>query len=543
MIWGLNHFLGRGFGTAFVQRRGTMEKKIIFCSIILLLSVFTGMAWGGTEGTNNTFYGVGAGNSIAADDSCSTFIGYQAGYSNTTGIFNSLLGVSAGYANTTGSSNSFFGYRAGQGNTTADYNSFIGAQAGFYNTTGYNNTFVGANAGLYSTTGVSNSFLGVQAGNHNTTGDNNTFLGYDAGYSNTTGFENSFLGVQAGNHNTTGDNNTFLGDYAGYANTTGYQNTFLGNHAGYNDNGHYNTFIGPYAGYRHTTGDNNTFLGNWAGYSMTTGSGNVLIGYTAGYKETSLSNRLFIDNSDTSYPLIYGEFDSRKMTINGNLEVIGPDNGLVHLSNVTTDNTTKVSRIVLRHYSNAQLPVYLFGAASTGTDNFVAFGGGADIGNAATQLDLFTAPDTTTPVGYPRLTIIGNGNVGIGTQTPAYPLQMASGAYVSVGGMWMDASSREFKDNVKGLKVKDAIETLQGLNPVTFNYKVSPEENHVGFVAEDVPDLVATKDRKGLSPMDIVAVLTKVLQELKVENEGLKAKNESLENRLLAIERMVIAPK
>jgi hypothetical protein len=35
----------------------------------------------------------------------------------------------------------------------------------------------------------------------------------------------------------------------------------------------------------------------------------------------------------------------------------------------------------------------------------------------------------------------------------------------------------------------------------------------VGFVAEDVPDLIATKDRKGLSPMDIVAVLTKVVQE------------------------------
>jgi len=29
----------------------------------------------------------------------------------------------------------------------------------------------------------------------------------------------------------------------------------------------------------------------------------------------------------------------------------------------------------------------------------------------------------------------------------------------------------------------------------------------------DVPDLIATKDKKGLSPMDIVAVLTKVVQE------------------------------
>ena len=84
---------------------------------------------------------------------------------------------------------------------------------------------------------------------------------------------------------------------------------------------------------------------------------------------------------------------------------------------------------------------------------------------------------------------------------------------MTVGGMWTNASSREYKDNIKGLKVEDAMETLQGLNPVTFSYKVSPEENHVGFVAEEVPDLIATKDRKGLSPMDIVAVLTQVVQE------------------------------
>jgi hypothetical protein len=36
---------------------------------------------------------------------------------------------------------------------------------------------------------------------------------------------------------------------------------------------------------------------------------------------------------------------------------------------------------------------------------------------------------------------------------------------------------------------------------------------HVGFIAEDVPELVATSDWKGLESMDIVAVLTKVVQE------------------------------
>jgi hypothetical protein len=215
-------------------------------------------------------------------------------------------------------------------------------------------------------------------------------------------------------------------------------------------------------------------------------------------------------------------------------EVVAPDNGLLLLSNTTADNTNKVARMVVRHYNSSQLPVYLFGSASVGslgtpTNNYVAFGGGNAAGNAATQIDLYTAPNPTTPVGTSRITIKGNGNVGIGTGTPVQPLQMASGAHVTVGGVWTDASSREYKENIKGLKVEDAFETLKGLNPVTFDYKSSPGESHVGFIAEEVPDLIATKDRKGLSPMDIVAVLTRVVQEL-------KARNEMLEERLMALE-------
>ena len=98
----------------------------------------------------------------------------------------------------------------------------------------------------------------------------------------------------------------------------------------------------------------------------------------------------------------------------------------------------------------ATAPVYLFGAASTSTNNYVAFGGGNTIGNAATQIDLFTAENTTTSVGSPRLTIKGNGYVGIGTQTPSYPLHMAGGAYTN-GGSWIDGSIREYKDNIETL--------------------------------------------------------------------------------------------
>ena len=52
----------------------------------------------------------------------------------------------------------------------------------------------------------------------------------------------------------------------------------------------------------------NTAIGSQSGYSITTGGSNVLIGYQAGYNLTNQSNQLYIANSNTTTPLIYGLF-------------------------------------------------------------------------------------------------------------------------------------------------------------------------------------------------------------------------------------------
>jgi len=106
-----------------------------------------------------------------------------------------------------------------------------------------------------------------------------------------------------------------------------------------------------------------------------------------------------------------------------------------------------------------------------------------------------------------------SGNVGIGMTNPFFPLELRSGAYVSRGGVWTDASSRAYKENIHDLPADAALHALHELTPVQYNYKADKKEEHVGFIAEDVPDLLATHDRKGMSPMDVVAVLTKVVQE------------------------------
>ena len=252
----------------------------------------------------NTFYGLYAGRSIAADGYCNTFIGTGAGYSTTSGDYNTFLGHYAGYSNSIAESNTFLGYYAGYLNTTGCYNTFVGRAAGHSNTTAFCNTFLGYGAGYSNVTGNSNTFLGYDAGYSNTMGNTNTFLGYLAGYSNTTGYSNTFLGCDAGHTNTTGNTNTFLGYNAGYANTIGYSNVFLG----------------YLAGYSNATGHHNISLGYQAGYSNTDGSNNVFLGSRAGYNERG-SNRLYIHNSENNDPLIYGEFDRRILKINGALTI------------------------------------------------------------------------------------------------------------------------------------------------------------------------------------------------------------------------------
>ncbi|CAK0776301.1 Tail fiber domain-containing protein [Gammaproteobacteria bacterium] len=135
------------------------------------------------------------------------------------------------------------------------------------------------------------------------------------------------------------------------------------------------------------------------------------------------------------------------------------------------------------------------------------------------------------------------GNVGIGTTSPSYPLHMGSGARVTTGGVWTNASSREYKKDINSLSLESAKTTLEQMNPVTFSYKNEPGETHVGFIAEDVPDLVATKDRKGLSPMDTLAVVTKVVQDqqktIKAQDCQIQMQNEEIQALKLLLQQTV----
>ena len=134
-----------------------------------------------------------------------------------------------------------------------------------------------------------------------------------------------------------------------------------------------------------------------------------------------------------------------------------------------------------------------------------------------------SAPDNT-------LVLDTTGRLGLGVSAPLYQIHHSSGARLDAGN-WVNASSRAVKQDIQQLDGDAASSALKALQPVTFAYKANPAEMNVGFIAEDVPDLVATADRKGLSAMDIVAVLTKVVQEQQRTIEDLQTRLQRLERK------------
>jgi Chaperone of endosialidase len=112
--------------------------------------------------------------------------------------------------------------------------------------------------------------------------------------------------------------------------------------------------------------------------------------------------------------------------------------------------------------------------------------------------------------GSATVMIKSEGRLGIGIANPVHPIHLVGGAHCT-GREWRNASSLSCKREVQSLSLDDALEALGDLRPVRFKY-VDDDEVRTGFIAEEVPDLVATSDRASLSPMDIVAVLTRVLK-------------------------------
>jgi hypothetical protein len=244
------------------------------------------------------------------------FIGNSAGNFTTSGIGLTAMGDSALLANTTASNNTAFGRQSLRKNTTGFANTALGSfslsnnlttsnntavgYSSLYNNTAIDNTSIGSNAMFSNTSGYGNTAIGTTSLVSNIGGYYNTATGQSSLYTNTSGFENVANGYWALIFNTSGSENVAMGVTAMRQNKTGSQNVAIGREALRND----------------TSGNTNTGLGYQVGYSNFNGNGNVLLGYKSGFFETG-SNKLYISNSNTSTPLIYGDFANPSIVING----------------------------------------------------------------------------------------------------------------------------------------------------------------------------------------------------------------------------------
>lgn len=211
-----------------------------------------------------------------------------------------------------------FGVNALAANTAAN-NTAFGTNALAANTTSANNTAIGYNALAINTpnadTGALNTAVGSGALASLNGGNNNTAVGYNALTSvpartlfNTAVGSNAMSGL---NSDAT-RNNVAVGDNTMTGTGTITWSVAIGSSALRNAT---------------NTSTRNTAIGFSAGSNTTNGTDNVFIGHLAGSSEAgSSSNKLYIENTNanSSNALIYGEFDTNILRVNGTLQVNNP---------------------------------------------------------------------------------------------------------------------------------------------------------------------------------------------------------------------------
>lgn len=339
----------------------------------------------GISDSYSLFLGNGAGLTDDGTDNRNTAIGINAYNSSESGYANTAFGNEALKLNTTGTHNAVFGTQALISNLTGIENTVMGTNAGF-NVTGSGNILIGSNAAfsetaisnklyidnsstetpliygdfstnllrIYGTFDINNAYrfptsAGTNgqllktddSGNLSWADDTNTGATNIDGLSDGLSDGNSlYMGAEAGNLAGSNKFSTGVGVWSLKNVTAGSNNTALGTSSlmGLTE-GSNNTVIGTNALQTITTTSNNTAIGREAGQSVT-GSGNIFIGNEAAKTQTSINNKLFIDNSDTDTPLIYGNFENDTVRINGDFEVTGSMGSINSLSDGNSDNTS-----------------------------------------------------------------------------------------------------------------------------------------------------------------------------------------------------------
>ncbi len=302
------------------------------------------------------------------------------------------------------------------------------------------NIAIGQNAGgalpKYSTpySNNDNIFMGVQAGSGigSKTGGGaaqNVMIGnYTGQYMNNLAFQNVVIGHEAGgfsggtlpNKNVVYNDNVSIGYRTLQYSRNAQSNISIGaDNFNASKDVSRNVSIGSFVASQYE-GDDNVIIGSQMltdsssngsknviiGAAVATnlrGSGNVILGYKAAGDSLFLNtnNKLIIANDKTKTPLIYGEFDNKKVTINGDLTVTGKLNG---------NSGSSTSSIVLDTLNNIKFGTLGLASNTTGYNN-------VSIGSNNLQANTTGAENMSIGWGSLKDNTTGGQNISIGTNS------------------------------------------------------------------------------------------------------------------------------
>jgi hypothetical protein len=126
-----------------------------------------------------------------------------------------------------------------------------------------------------------------------------------------------------------------------------------------------------------------------------------------------------------------------------------------------------------------------------------------------------------------------------GVPAPVHPVEAASGAHLTAGGVWANSSDRALKENLQPVDGETVLDGVRKLPLYQWNYKKEGAGvKHVGPMAQDFKkafDLgesersIGTVDADGVA-LSAIQALIKKMDDLATENAKLRERLEKLEN-------------
>jgi hypothetical protein len=119
---------------------------------------------------------------------------------------------------------------------------------------------------------------------------------------------------------------------------------------------------------------------------------------------------------------------------------------------------------------------------------------------------------------------------GIGVLSPTHPIEHSSGAHLTAGGVWTNASDANLKENFQSVDGAEMLDKIAQLPISEWNYKnESDETKHIGPTAQDFQKVFGVGENdKTISTIDPSGIALAAIKQLNKENKELKAELEQL---------------